>query len=236
GRFRQTGATILLREELVEGDIPPVRYDVARALGEIGDATVVGVMIRVMDDGAVDWRIKGACAGALGEIGDPSAVTELGELLMENTGQPFSVWTRYRAAWALSSMGEDSLMVLLEALRDDEELIRRKSAWALIRIGPPAIPALVRALRDPYARVRERAALAMGWIGDSKAIPSLVRSIYDENFKVRQAVVWAIGHIGGVRADKVLAELVDSDDDERIKELAGEAIAKKSKKYKGASR
>lgn len=227
GRFRQAEAVGILRERLVHDKMPPVRYDAARSLGEIGDPSAVGDIIRVMD-GGVDWRIKGACAGALGKIGDPGAVTKLGELLMENSGAPYSLWARSQAAWALSSIGEGSLGVLLAALRDDENFIRRESTWALIRIGRPAIPALVRALRDNDPRVRERAALALGWIGDSKAVPSLVRSVYDEDIKVRQAVVWAVGHIGGSMAEKTLAKLINGDEDAKIKEIAGEAIANKS--------
>lgn len=245
GRFRQTSAVDTLREQLVYGRVPPIRYDAVRSLGEIGDPSVVGDLIRAMrgdvlsanadniniielKEGDVDWRVKGACATVLGKIGDPAASTKLGEFLMENTGEPYSIWARSQAAWALSTIGEDALGALLTALRDDERFVRRKSTWAMVRIGRPAIPALVRALRDPDARVRERAALAMGWIGDSKAIQSLVRSIYDEDFKVRETVVWAIGYIGGDRADKVLAELVNADEDEKIKEIAGEAIARRS--------
>ncbi len=235
GRLRQTYAVEPLRDVLVESNIPPVRYDAARSLGDIGDASAVGDLIRTTE-GSADWRVKAACVGALGKIGDPGAVTRLGELLRQNTGAPYSIWARHRAAWALSSIGEDSLRVLLAGLRDDEEFIRRKSAWAMVRIGKPAIPALIRGLRDPDARVRLRGALALGWIGDTKAVPSLARSMYDEDFEVRQAVVWAIGHIGGVRADKVLEKLVNSDDDERIKELAGEAIARGSRKNKGYRR
>ncbi|MFQ5862102.1 MAG: HEAT repeat domain-containing protein [Candidatus Brocadiales bacterium] len=229
GRLRHSAAVKLLQKRLVGDQVPPIRYDAARALGEIGDPGIIGDLIRVMEGGA-DWRIKGACAGALGKIGDPGAVTKLGEFLMKNTGAPYSIWARSQAAWALSAIGEDSLGVLLAALRDDEKFVRRKSAWAMARIGRPAIPALVRALRDPDGRVRERAALALGWIGDSKAILSLVRSIYDEELKVRRAVVWAIGHIGGARAEKALGKLLSADEDEKIKEIAGEAIARLSKR------
>lgn len=227
GRFRQAESAGVLRKRLVKDKMPPVRYDAARSLGVIGDPGAVGDLIRVMEEG-VDWRIKGACAGALGKVGDPGAAAKLGKLLTENAGAPYSLWARSQAAWALSSIGDQSLGVLLTALRDDEDLVRRKSTWALIRIGRPAVPALVRALRDNDARVRERAALALGWIGDSNTVPSLVRSIYDENPKVRQTVVWAIGHIGGSSAEKVLTKLVSADVDDRVKEIAGEAIAKKS--------
>lgn len=229
GRLRRPETVKLLRKCLVEDRVPSVRYDAARALGEIGDPSVIGDLIRVMM-GDADWRIKGACAGALGKIGDPAAVPKLGEFLMKNTGAPYSVWARTQAAWALSAIGEDAAGVLLEALRDDEEFVRRKSAWAMIRIGRPAIPALLRALRDTDSRVRQRAATTLGWIGDSKAIPSLVRSVYDEEPRVRRAVVWAIGHIGGDKARDVLEEILSTDEDERIKEIAGEAIAKFSKR------
>ncbi|MHC4277556.1 MAG: HEAT repeat domain-containing protein [Planctomycetota bacterium] len=249
GRLRQTEAVRFLRRRLVHDGAPPVRFDAARSIGEIGDPSAIGDLIRAMHgdvvstapndvnvvklrEGDVDWRVRGVCAQALGKIGDPSAAAKLGEVLMENANEQYSMWARSQAAWALSSIGEDSLGVLLTALRDDERFVRRESAWALIRIGQPAIPALLRALRDPDARVRERAALALGWIGDSKAIQSLVRSLYDENIKVREAVVWAIGHIGGSRAQDVLKSLVNDNEDERIKEMAGEAIARQSRRGK----
>ncbi len=246
GRLRQTEASRFLRRRLVYDNIPPVRFDAARSIGEISDPNAVGDLIRAMrgdvlsaeaknvnivrlKEGDVDWRVRGACAEALGKIGDPGASTKLGEFLTENSSEPYSMWARSQAAWALSSIGEESLGALLIALRDDERFVRRKSAWAMIRIGRPAIPALLRALRDPDPRVRERAALALGWIDDSKAMQSLVRSVYDEDIKVREAVVWAIGHIGGSRANKVLKSLVNDNEDETIKEIAGDAIARQSR-------
>ncbi len=249
GRLRQTEAVPFLRRRLVYDGVPPVRFDAARSIGEIGDPSAIGDLIRAMHGdvvstgsknvnvvklrgGDVDWRVRGVCAEALGKIGDPGAVAKLGEFLMENANEQYSMWARSRAAWALSSIGEGSLGVLRTALRDGERVVRRESAWALIRIGQPAIPALLRALRDPDARVRERAALALGWIGDSKAIQSLVRSLYDEDIKVREAVVWAIGHIGGSQAQEVLKGLVNDNEDERIKEMAGEAIARQSRRGK----
>ncbi len=250
GRLRQTEAVRFLRRRIVYDGVPPVRFDAARSIGEIGDPSAIGDLTRAMHGdvvnnarsndvnvvklrgGDVDWRVRGACAEALGRIGDPSAAAKLGEFLMENSSAQHSMWARSRAAWALSSIGEDSLGVLLTALRDDERFVRRESAWALIRIGQPAIPALLRALRDPDARVRERAALALGWIGDSKAMQPLVRSLYDEDIKVREAVVWAIGHIGGSQAQEVLKGLVNDNEDERIKEMAGEAIARQSRRVK----
>ncbi|HHT9117881.1 MAG TPA: HEAT repeat domain-containing protein [Candidatus Hypogeohydataceae bacterium YC38] len=210
-------------------DAPSVRYDAARALGYIRYAPALGDLLRIMVQDP-DWRVKGACAWALGRIGDGSAAPALGKFLTANAADPFASWARTQAAWALSKLGEDSSAALLDALKDNEEVTRRRASWALVRIGSPALPALYRALRDPKPQTRQRAALALGWIGDSKAVSSLLRSLYDEEPGVRQAVIWALGRIGDPRAKGLLDDLMKEDEDGKIKELAGEAILRISKK------
>lgn len=229
GRLKDPGAIEALTKELLGAAPLPVKFDAARALGEIADPRATGDLARVMLKNP-DWRIKGACASALGKIADPGAAEALGSILMGNSADPFSSWTRAQAAWALSALREEAMTTLLNALKDDEEITRMRAAWALTRIGSPSLPTVIKALRDTDPRVRERAAFTLGWIRDSKAVPSLLRTLYDEDTGVRRGVIWALGRIGDPRAKEALDDFLNAERDIRVKEMAGEALLRISKR------
>ncbi len=74
---------------------------------------------------------------------------------------------------------------LIEALGDNDGLVRHHARVALVHRGSSAVPALLSALEAPDSNVRWEAARVLREIGDSKAAPSLVRALEDEGFDVR---------------------------------------------------
>ena len=80
--------------------------------------------------------------------------------------------------------------VLIQALQDDHERVRRVADEALAKIGPEAkeaVPSLVQLLEDDDADVRRAAAETLEKIGPEakEAIPTLIQLLLNENFHLR---------------------------------------------------
>lgn len=86
------------------------------------------------------------------------------------------------AADSLARIGDQSLPVLISALRDSDPIVRSNAAKGIARLGEAAqaaVPALINALSDSDRTVRLSAARALGQIGPgaASAIPQLAESM-----------------------------------------------------------
>lgn len=96
---------------------------------------------------------------------------------------PFEMWTEEQAATdALGRIGPPAIPALIQALRSQDPLVRRKSAEVLARMGSDAkdaVPDLIRLLDDPDPLIRKTAARTLGRIGpdSAPAIPALMRTL-----------------------------------------------------------
>ena len=92
---------------------------------------------------------------------------------------------------------------LLEALKDEDEDVRRLAVFALGRISPApkdAVPALIEALKDEDEDVRAGAAYALGKIGPAAkdSVPALKALSENEiDPEVRKAAADALKKIQG---------------------------------------
>lgn len=91
---------------------------------------------------------------------------------------------------------------LIQALEDEELVVRRSAALALGKMGPAAVdavPVLIRALGDESWKMRWDAANALGAIGPGavEAVPALIRALGDEEVYVRMAAAHALRDITG---------------------------------------
>jgi HEAT repeat protein len=128
------------------------------------------------------------------------------------------------AATALSKAGEPAVAPLIEALEDEQVIVRQGSAMALGEIGNQrALQDLVARLVDESHLVRQAAAIALGKLGSPEALDPLLRAIGDENEIVRRAVVNALGMIGDERVLPAL-ERVAAQDVEAVAERAREVM------------
>ena len=198
-----------------------VKYDIARALGMPGNQSAVYALINALMK-EKNWYVKSACIEALGRIGSDKAMSILFNILITDAGED-AAWARTKAAWALAAIGEKSIPLLTNALRDNEESTRRRAGWALIKIGNPSVKLLISSLREINKFTRERVAQTLGWIGDERAVNSLLWALKDEEPSVVSAAAWALGRIGNPSALSELQSLVNNENID-IRENAIEAV------------
>jgi len=208
---------------------PVVREEAIFALGWFGHSAAAPELLKVLLDTENDCKIRYSVALALGEIKDPSAVSELisffqnenedyirrfsainlGKIsdprareVLVHTLKNGSNKLRLPAASALGYFRDPSVVPdLVKALSDPDN----DTAWCCARslgmIGDAsAVPALLSALKDRSHRVRIHAAKSLGMIGDSTAVPGLCRALWDRNRFVRSSAAEALGEIGNLAA------------------------------------
>lgn len=146
--FSNWGAEVLepLKERL-SSPKAEVRWWAVRALAEIQDEGVPGLLVKALadPDQSVRW-----CAGlALRKRPSPEAIQALVSLLGDR-----DALTRRLAGDALLAIGSPAVPELLEVLQSGEYSSRLEAVRALARIGDPrAIPALFEALDEGSALV-----------------------------------------------------------------------------------
>ena len=219
-RLGATQSAPILVETLRTEKDPEVKYDIARTLGMPRNQSAVYALINALMK-EKNWHVKSACIEALGRIGSDKAMSILFNILITDAGED-AAWARTKAAWALAAIGEKSIPLLTNALRDNEESTRRRAGWALIKIGNPSVKSLISSLREINKFTRERVAQTLGWIGDERAVNSLLWALKDEEPSVVSAAAWALGRIGNPSALSELQSLVNNENID-IRENAVEA-------------
>jgi HEAT repeat protein/3',5'-cyclic AMP phosphodiesterase CpdA len=96
---------------------------------------------------------------------------------------------------------DSTISGLLEALEDENIVVRRIAAYALDKIGnEAAIPGLLKALGDENIVVRRIAAYALGQIGSEAAISGLLKALEDESYDVCWRAAQTLCKIGSEAA------------------------------------
>jgi 3-methyladenine DNA glycosylase AlkD len=118
----------------------------------------------------------------------------------------------------------------LEALRDEDYLVRSSAAEALGKLGKPTdevITGLLEALRDEHSVVRSGAAEALGKLGKptDEVITGLLEALRDEDYLVRSSAAEALGKLGKP-TDEVITGLLEAlrDEDYLVRSSAAEAL------------
>jgi HEAT repeat protein len=96
-----------------------------------------------------------------------------------------------------------AVAVLLEAVKDEDVLVRRNALWAFFNVGPQAVPALLEALKDDFWVVRNDAAGTLGQIGRQavEAVPALLEALKDPDYYVRESSASALDRIDPAAKD-----------------------------------
>ncbi len=206
-----------------------VRYDIARALGTLGNQGSVFPILEMLKR-EKSWLVKEACIEAAGNSGNDKAIAALYDILITDAESEAS-FARTKSAWALASMGEKAVPFLIKALQDNEESTRRKASWALIKTGAPAVPLLIGALNDVNEYTRSRAAQILGWVGNASAVTPLMWSLKDTSPLVVSSAAWTLGRIGTPKTLLSLKALINSGNEDVV-ESAFEAMGRIVERYK----
>jgi HEAT repeat protein len=138
-----------------------------------------------------DPLVQYEAAEALGDLGDEKAV---GPLINALKRDEFS-GVRWKAAEALSKIGNPAVGPLIAALQYPDDDVRWKAAIALGEIGnPEAVAPLVRLFSDDDRFVRSRAAHALSMIGEPAVLP-LLQILKNIDPGVRRGAALALGKI-----------------------------------------
>ena len=148
-----------------------VRATAARILGSIppGDlagsaAAAVPALVAALDD--PQWSVRAFAAHALGRF-EPAATEAIPALIFALKEVRF---VGNAASQALVRMGPNATQALIDALTDEDHMVRGRAAFVLGEMGAAAaeaVNALVIALGDGNESVRYNAATALANIGPS---------------------------------------------------------------------
>jgi HEAT repeat protein len=187
----------------------PDRLDAARTLGKIGAGAkdAVPALIQGLQD--KDEAVARCAAESLGEVG-PAARAAIPALvrMLKDTTRPNC---RPSASLALSCLGEATIPVWIEALKDKDAFARKEAARVVGRYGRAAQGAkgaLVNTLKDTDPETRAYAAASLGRLGltAEQATQSLEPLLHDSELEVRLEVGFALWRTS--RSENVLPELL----------------------------
>ncbi len=147
-----------------------------------------------------DWHVREAAVRALGQSGDPNALTDLAAALNDDDDD-----VREAARQTLESLGAVAVPALLDMLNRGRLEARELAAKALgVIADQSAVPGLVEALTDKSMWVRVPAAEALGIMGAEQAIPNLITALRDDETEVQRSAAEALRRIGTPEAQKAL--------------------------------
>lgn len=100
-------------------------------------------------------------------------------------------------SYVYSNPDQDSVVLLLELLRDEDNAgLRNSAAEAAIRLSSVSAPVLMNMIEDGDTDVRKFIVDVMGAIGDPVFVPSLLRSLHDPEVNVAAAAAEQLGALG----------------------------------------
>jgi len=176
---------------------------------DYADEQVIDTAIEALRK-ATDPAMRKGIALKLKELDHPKVIAAFGDALQDPEW-----WVRWTAAEVLHDKGdESSVEALIQALDDEESLIRHKVIGTLGKIGEPrAVGALTDILWYHEDKdTRQCAAAALEEIGDPAATEAFIRALRDENADVRCQAAKALGELGDASvAPSLVAALTDSE-------------------------
>jgi HEAT repeat protein len=197
---------------LKDGD-PMVRWQAAKALGEIGDSSATPALIAVLND--PQWKVREQTAKALGKIGDKSAVpamiaalnndrSSMKERLAAFLGKVIHLDVHIAIIRILTHATEAFKHGIVRNLNvhrfygEDSEFHKRFGAFRGLDGPSPSVS---------ISYVREAAAIGLGEIGDASAVPALIAALGDDDPNVIKAATRALVKVGTPALPGLIAAL-----------------------------
>ena len=183
-----------------------LKCEIVNTLGRSENTNMVLPILYILNNKTENYKIRLACADALGKIGSSYAVTPLIDVVMDNEEK--SMYLRESAAKALGMLGDiraiEPLANILESrngLFDKFTFLKERIIETLGRLGQygdyTSIRALKTALEDESEYVRISAIEALSEIDDDRVIPIIEKMLDDENEEVAKSAVFTLYEIMG---------------------------------------
>lgn len=185
-----------------------VRVNAAKTLANIKDTSAVNPLLYCLNNKKENYKLRLACAEALGKIGDRFAVIPLSEVLRDESEN--SVYLKESAAFALGMIGDekavDTLVNVLETgrgLMDKFTFLKERAIEALSRLntkGEKVFRALEKSLKDQSVQVRINAIEALSNLDDDRVQGLIYSSLNDKSPEVARNAIIALFNLSGESA------------------------------------
>lgn len=177
----------------------------AKIISTYKDTSAVGVLLYCLNNKNENYKVRLACADALGRIGDRFAVKPLLNVVQDEDEK--SVYVQESATFALGMLGDssaiDPLISIMEAkqgLIGKFSFLKERIVEALGKLNPnnkKVLQVLKNALMDSSPMVRINAIEAL-MNSDYDDAPEMIRkALYDEDDEVKRNALIALYNIKG---------------------------------------
>lgn len=204
-----------LLNQLQDGEkVTRIRTEITKVLANTKDLLAVYPLLYCLNSKNENYKVKIACAEALGKIGDKYAVLPLMNVVEDE--EENSVYVKESAVSALGMIGDekavDSLISILESKKgflDKFTFLKERALEALNKLnftGDKVYHALEKSLRDESIQVRINAIEVLMNMDEERAEKMIIGMLEDRNTEVVQNAVIALYNMKG---DEFLDELID---------------------------
>lgn len=174
-----------------QDDMINVRVMCTKAIVNIKDTSAVGSLLYCLNNKNENYKVRLACADALGKIGNKYAVAPLIDVMQDEEEK--SVYLKESAVSALGLLGDTSAVDPLISILDAKQ-----------------------GFLDKFSFLKERIIEALGKlnVSDKKIFKALKRSLYDTSPMVRINAIEALMNTGEEEAVELIRTVLTDDDDE----------------------
>lgn len=199
-------------------DFTNVRVMAAKAIANLKDTSAVSSLLYCLNNKKENYKVRFACADALGKIGDRFAVAPLIEVVKDEDER--SVYLRESAASALGMLGDyraiDPLVSILETkhgILDKFTFLKERVIEALgklrLRDNERVFNALKRSLSDASPQIRINAIEALMESEQPEAFEVIKTCLKDDDDEVKKNALIALYNLSD---RSILDEVISSPD------------------------
>ncbi len=213
-----------------------VRAMCAKAISNYKDPSTVMILLDCLNNKKENYKVRLACADALGRIGDKYAVKPLIDVVEDEDEK--SVYLKESATFALGLLGDtsaiDPLVSILESKQgfiDKFTFLKERIVEALGKLNfhnKKVLKALKSSLMDPSSIVRINAIEAIMNSGDDDAVNLIRPCLNDDDDEVKKNALIALYNLKGrdildeVIALPIYSEYIKAEAQELIDEYEGD--------------
>lgn len=198
----------LIKPKILSSSVTNIRWAAVIAVGQLGDYRVINHLLKAVDD--PEWIVRNQAVTELKdkiqeiiEIKDIKHARILMRLLSLKNEEIVEL-----AIEGFYQLGDQSIDILLEALRYHSPALRKNAARALGKLNSSrAVDYLIDIINDPEWDVRIGVVEALGEIGDKRAVEPLVRSLTDNVEKVQKQAIESLVNFGRLSTEPLLNAL-----------------------------